>query len=219
MGKTRVLIADEEGIVRAGLRLLLEAFPDIEVIGEADDGPQAVEKAVDLRPDILIIDVSRPGCRGLEATRELRRRAPDVRVLALTASAEDYLFPALKAGAAGYLTKEAEPQELQLAIRSLSRGHSFLSPAITKPVISGYLRCHADGDSSSDRYRVLTLREREVLHLAVQGRTNREMAQAMRLSVKTVEKHRANLMAKLGLHDRGELLRYAADHGLIATIP
>lgn len=219
MGNTRVLIADEEGIVRAGLRLLLEALPGIDVIAEADDGPQAVEKAVQLHPDILIIDVSRPGCRGLEATRELRRRAPEVRVLALTARAEDYLFPALKAGVAGYLTKEAEPQELHLAIRSLSRGHAFLSPAVTKPVVNGYLRCHVDGDPLNDRYHALTVREREVLHLVAQGQTNREIAHTMRLSVKTVEKHRANLMANLGLHDRGELLHYAAQRGLIAAIP
>jgi two-component system response regulator NreC len=213
MNKTRVLIADQEGIVRAGLRLLLDAFPDVEVVAESDDGSEAIERAVKLLPDVLMIDVSRPGSRGLDVTRKLRRRAPAVRVLALTTQAEDYLLPALKAGVAGYVPKGAEPQELHLAIQALSRGHLFISPTVTRLVIGSYLRWH-DARRLGDRSQRLTVREREVLHLVGQGRTNREMAGALRLSIKTIEKHRANLMSKLSLRDRTELMRYAAQQGL-----
>jgi two-component system response regulator NreC len=211
MSKIRVLIADDHGIVRAGLRSLLEAQADMEVVGEASTGREAVDAACTLQPDVVLMDIGMPGMSGLEATRELRKRAPSIRVLALTIQeSEEYFFAMLKAGASGYILKEAEPQELLSALRAVYQGGAFLSPAVAKVVLEGYVtRPKADNPEG------LTVREGEVLRLAAQGHTNREIAESLCLSIKTVEKHRASMMDKLGLRGRQELIRYALRKGLI----
>lgn len=214
MDRIRVLIADDHGIVRAGIRSLLEAHEDIEVVGEAADGWEAVEQAIRLRPDVVLMDIAMPGLRGFEATREIRQRLPQVRVLALTVhDREEYFFAMLKAGASGYVLKEGEPEELLAAIRAAHQGDAFLSPAVTKAVLDDYL-ARRDEDRTDD-YDRLSLREKEVLQLVVEGKTTREIAEVLCLSVKTVEKHRSNMMKKLGLQSFHGLIKYAVRKGLI----
>jgi two-component system response regulator NreC len=214
--KIRVLIADDHGIVRAGIRSLLEGQADIEVIGEADSGSEAIEQATRLKPDVVLMDIAMGDLSGLEATREIKRRALPVRVLALTMhDREEYFFAMLKAGALGYVLKESEPDELLAAIRAVYHGEAFLSPAVTKAVLEDYLAQHSSQTRS--RYDSLTLREQEVLRLAAEGQTTRQMADRLHLSIKTVEKHRANMMRKLELHSLPELIKYAIRHGLIET--
>lgn len=210
MSKIRVLIADDHGIVRAGLRSLLEAEADMEVVGEATTGREAVEAACALQPDVVLMDIGMPGMSGLEATRELKKRAPAVRILTLTIQeSEEYFFAMLKAGASGYILKESEPQELLSALRAVHQGGAFLSPAVAKVVLEGYVTPKTSQPAG------LTEREGEVLRLAAQGYTNRQIAESVYLSIKTVEKHRASMMDKLGLHGRQELIRYALRKGLI----
>lgn len=214
MDKIRVLIADDHGIVRAGIRSLLEPHEDIEVVGEAADGWEAVDQAIRLRPDVVLMDIAMPGLRGLEATREIRQCLPDVRVLALTVhDREEYFFAMLKAGASGYVLKEGEPEELLAAIRAAHRGDAFLSPAVTKAVLEDYLMRR--GEELTSDYDRLTLREKEVLQLVAEGKTTREIAEVLCLSVKTVEKHRSSMMKKLGLQSFHELIKYAVRKGLI----
>ena len=214
MSKIRVLIADDHGIVRAGIRLLLEGHADIEVIGEASNGWAAIEQATRLQPDVVLMDIAMGDLGGMEATREIKVRAPHVNVLALTMhDREEYFFAMLQAGALGYVLKESEPDELLAAIRAVHRGEAFLSPGVTKAVLEDYLAQRTDKVKS--RYDSLTLREREVLRLAAEGKTTSAMASMLHLSVKTVEKHRASMMRKLELHSLPELIRYAIRKGLI----
>lgn len=214
MDRIRVLIADDHGIVRAGIRSLLEAHEDIEVVGEAADGWEAVEQAMRLKPDVVLMDIAMPGLRGFEATREIRERLPQVRVLALTVhDREEYFFAMLKAGASGYVLKEGEPEELLAAIRAAHQGDAFLSPAVAKAVLDDYL-ARRDEDRTDD-YDRLSLREKEVLQLVVEGKTTREIAEVLCLSVKTVEKHRSSMMKKLGLQSFHGLIKYAVRKGLI----
>jgi two-component system response regulator NreC len=214
VSKIRVLIVDDHGIVRAGIRSLLEDQADIEVVGEAGSGWKAVELALRLQPDVVLMDIAMGDLSGLEATQEIRERAPDVNVLALTMhDREEYFFAMLRAGALGYVLKESEPDELLAAIRAVHRGEAFLSPAVTKAVLEDYLAQHTDQPQPhSDS---LTLREQEVLRLAAEGKTTREMAEMLHLSVKTVEKHRASMMHKLGLQSLPDLIKYAIRKGLI----
>lgn len=214
MGKIRVLIADDHSIVRAGIRSLLEDQADIEVIGEASSGWEAIEQATHLQPDVVLMDIAMGDLSGLEATQEIRERAPEVNVLALTMhDREEYFFAMLKAGALGYVLKESEPDELLAAIRAVHSGEAFLSPSVTKAVLKDYLAQHT-GQAQS-RYDRLTLREKEVLRLTAEGKTAREMAEMLHLSMKTIEKHRASVMRKLELHNLSELIKYAIRKGLI----
>jgi two-component system response regulator NreC len=214
VSKIRVLIVDDHGIVRAGIRSLLEDQADIEVVGEAGSGWKAVELALRLQPDVVLMDIAMGDLSGLEATQEIRERAPDVNVLALTMhDREEYFFAMLRAGALGYVLKESEPDELLAAIRAVHRGEAFLSPAVTKAVLEDYLTQRTEqAQPHSDS---LTLREQEVLRLAAEGKTTREIAEMLHLSVKTVEKHRASMMHKLGLQSLPDLIKYAIRKGLI----
>lgn len=206
----RVLIADDHGIVRSGLRILLESHDGIEVIAEADNGVDARDLAIRERPDLAILDVKMPRLSGLEATREIREQAPDVAVLILSMHEEDrYLFEALKAGASGYVLKRAADSDLLEAIAAVRRGEPFLTPEAQQALIKDVL---GEGGSREDE---LTPREEEVVKLVAEAHTNKEIAALLGLSEKTVENHRANAMHKLGMRDRVELVRYAIRRGLI----
>jgi DNA-binding NarL/FixJ family response regulator len=206
----RILIADDHGIVRSGLRVLLERQEDIEVIGEASDGIEARDIAIREHPDLAILDVKMPRLTGLQATREIREQAPGVAVLILSMHDDErYLFEALKAGASGYVLKSQAHQDLLDAIRAVERGEPFLTPDAQLALIKDVLqRRREDGDD-------LTPRELEIVKLAAEAHTNREIAEMLGLSEKTVENHRANAMRKLGMRDRVELVRYAIRRGLI----
>jgi DNA-binding NarL/FixJ family response regulator len=214
MQSIRVLIADDQGIVRAGIRSLLEPHEDIRVVGEAADGWQAVEEAIRLEPDVLLMDISMPRLRGIEATSEIHQRLPQVRILALTVhDREEYFFAMLKAGGSGYVLKEGEPEELIAAIRAVYRGEAYLSPLVTRSVLDDYLGRR--GKEVTSAYDHLTLRQKEVLQLVVSGKTTREIAEILGLSVRTVEKHRSSMMKDLGLQNLPELMTYAMRKGLI----
>ena len=214
MRKIRVLLADDHTILRDGIRALLEDQQDIEVIGEAEDGQTAVKMAAQLDPDIVIMDIAMPLLNGLEATRHIRRDSPQVKVLILTMhDNEEYIRQVLAAGAFGYVLKDAAARDLLGAIRAVYNGESVLSPAITRLVIEDYLRW---GDiQPMDASNELTSREREVLQLIAEGYTNKEIAEILCLSIKTIQSHRMNLMSKLDLHDRGELIKYAIQKKII----
>ena len=206
----RVVIADDHGIVRSGLRLLLEQQPDIEVVGEAADGAEARDLAIAERPDLAILDVKMPKLTGLQATREIREQAPDVAVLILSMHDDErYLFEALKAGASGYVLKRQADEDLLDAVRAVQRGEPFLTPDAQRALIKDVL------ERGPDQADELTPREQEVVKLVAEAHTNREIAEILHLSEKTVESHRANAMRKLGMRDRVELVRYAVRRGLI----
>ncbi len=211
----RVLLAEDHTIVRKGLRSLLEGEAGIEVIGEAEDGREAIEKVQQLLPDVVLMDITMPGLNGLEATRQIKKRFPEVKVVILTVHAnEEYIFQILRAGASGYVVKRAAPTELLSAIRAAYRGDSFLSPSISRKVIEEYVR-QADAMAEKDSYDKLTNREREVLQLIAEGHSNREIAELLHISVKTVETHRAHLMDKLDIHSTAGLTQYAMRKGVI----
>jgi DNA-binding NarL/FixJ family response regulator len=208
--KTRILLVDDHSVVRQGFRMILSAQPDLEVIGEAGDGLQAVERVGELQPDLVVMDVSMPGLNGIEATRRIMEIAPRCRVLALSMHRDAvYVREILRAGARGYLLKDAFDQDLVNAIRSIAQGQAYLSPAISDAVLSDY-RKHV-----TDPIDLLTSREREVLQLIAEGQTNKEIATRLNLSVYTVEAHRGRIMEKLNLHSTGELVRFALRKGLI----
>jgi DNA-binding NarL/FixJ family response regulator len=212
--KTRVLVADDHTIVRQGLRAVLEREPDIEVVGEAADGREAVRKAVALVPDIVVMDVSMPALNGLEATARIVREVPRVNILALTMhSSEEYVYSFLKAGAKGYLLKESAASDLVEAIRAVRFGGTYLHPTISVKVINEYLKL-PDPRSRSGQLALLTEREREVLQLIAEGHTNKGIADLLSLSVKTVEAHRSRVMEKLKIHNVAGLTRYAISRGI-----
>lgn len=216
MARIRVLLAEDHTIVRKGLRSLLDDEADIQVIGEAEDGRQAVEEVERLLPDVVLMDITMPGLNGLEAARRIKKRFPEVKVVVLTMHAnEEYIFQVLRAGASGYLVKQAAPAELVWAIQAVHRGDSFLSPSISRKVIEDYTR-RAEATEVRDSFDRLTGREREVLQLIAEGHTNREIAELLHLSAKTVETHRAHLMGKLDIHNVAELTQYAIRRGVIA---
>lgn len=214
MSKIRVLIADDHCIVRAGIRSLLAGQANIEVVGEASSGWEAIELATQLHPDVVLMDIVMGDLSGLVATQEIKERVPEVKILALTMyEREEFFFAMLKAGALGYVLKGSEPNELLTAIEVVYRGEPFLSPSVTKSVLEDYL---AQGiDHPQSRYEALTLREKEVLYLTAEGKTTREMADMLHLSTKTVEKHRAKVMQKLDLQNLSELIKFAIRKGLI----
>jgi len=215
--KTRVLVADDHTIVRQGLRAILESEPDIEVVGEAADGFEAVKKAAALAPDVVVMDVSMPRLNGLEATARIVRERPDTKVVALTMhSSEEYVYSCLKAGAQGYLLKESASSELVQAIRVVRAGGTYLHPSISVQVVSEYLK-RPDPRARLGAADILTSREREVLQLIAEGHTNKEIGTLLTLSVKTVEAHRTRIMEKLKIHNVAGLTRYAITRGITPT--
>ncbi|MGI8729866.1 MAG: response regulator [Solirubrobacteraceae bacterium] len=207
----RVLIADDHGIVRGGLRLMLERKADIEVVAEAGDGVEAVALALRERPDICVLDVQMPGLTGLQATVEIRAQAPEIAVLILSMHDDErYLYEALQAGAAGYVLKREADTVLVDAVRAVGRGEPFMTNAAERSLVREWM-----ADDSTGPDEPLTLREREVLKLIAEANTNREIGELLHLAEKTVESHRANLLRKLGMRDRVELVRYAIRRGLI----
>jgi two-component system response regulator NreC len=210
----QVLIADDHAVLRAGLRMLLEAQPDMTVVGEAADGEEAVAQVEDLRPDVVLLDLSMPGSGGLDVIRRIKVAHQDAAVLVLTMhDDESYLRRALEAGSAGYVLKRAADTELLAAIRAVSRGGAYLHPEHARGLLQGQHR--EPKLAPDDSYEALSPREREALRLIALGHTNREIASILRLSVGTVEVHRARAMAKLGLTSRAALVRYALRRGLL----
>ena len=207
----RVLIADDHGVVRSGLRLLLDRQPELEVVAEAADGAEAVELALKHRPDLCVLDVSMPKRTGLQAAREIRAQDPAIAVLILSMHDDErYLFEALKAGAGGYVLKAEADTDLVDAVRAVLRGEPFLTNAAEQRYVREWMADDATGPSEP-----LTPREQEVLKLIAEAHTNREIGEVLHLSEKTVESHRGNLLRKLGMRDRVELVRYAIRRGLI----
>ena len=214
MHKVRILLADDHTILRDGIRALLEDEPDMLVIGEAEDGRTAVKLACQLKPDVVLMDIAMPLLNGLEATRQIKRECPQVNVLILTMHEnEEYIRQVLASGAMGYILKDAAARELLAAIHAVQRGEAVLSPAITRLVIENYLRW---GDlQKEDNPHGLSPREREVLQLIAEGYSTRQIAEILCISIKTVQAHRTNLMSKLDLHDRGDLIKYAIQRKII----
>ena len=213
--KIRLVVADDHPVVRAGLRKLLEAHDNMEIVGEAVDGSAALRCAGELRPDIVIMDITMGETNGLAATRRIRRRFPETKVLVLTMhDDEEYVRQALEAGATGYVLKSAVDTELVVAIRAVQRGEVFLYPFFTR-VLLGDLGKEADSASPGDTYELLSNREKQVLRLVALGDTNRQIAEQLSLSVKTIETYRARMMEKLGLKSRSALVRYALLRGLL----
>jgi len=214
MSLIKVLLAEDHTIVRKGIRALLDGVIDIEVVGEAENGREAVEKVGRLLPDVVLMDNTMPLLNGLEATRQIKKQFPQIIVLILTMHTdEEYIFQFLQAGASGYLIKKTAPKELVSAIKAVYRGDSFLSPSISKKVIEEYLR-HVEEAKKPDNYTQLTDREREVLQLIVEGFSNKEIAEQLHLSIKTIGNHRLNLMEKLDLHNVSDLTKYAIRKGI-----
>lgn len=215
MPKIRVLIADDHAIVREGIRLILALHDDIEVVGEAADGSEAIDKIGKLSPEVVLMDIAMPGLGGLEATLEVTKMRPESKVLVLTQYDDaEYIYRFLKAGAAGYVLKKAVGTELVSAIRAVSQGKSFLDPAIVDKVVKGFLE-KPDVAESEILYDSLSDREKQVLKLVAEGHTSRQIADVLSLSIKTVMTHRLNLMEKLAIHNRAELIKYAIRKGLI----
>ena len=215
MKRIRVLIADDHALLRDGIRALLSIYDDIEVVGEAEDGLEAIEKAGELNPDVVLMDIAMPRLGGLEATLELRQRRYPTKVLVLTQyDNKGYIFTMLNAGAAGYILKKAAGTELVSAIRAVHSGESFLHPAVAKAVVDRYVAERA-GEGPESLYEQLSDREKEVLKLLAEGRSNREIAELLSLSAKTVMAHRANIMEKLDIHNRTELVKFAIRVGLV----
>lgn len=211
-----VLLVEDHAVVRAGLKMLLNAEPDIEVVGEAEEGSQAVQRARELQPALVLLDISLKGVNGLEAARQINKCCPQTRILMLTMHQnEEYFFQALQAGALGYIPKSAPDTEVLAAIRTVAAGQSYLHPSVAGFLISDYLERVRTGEHTGT-YETLTDREREILQLVASGYSNREIAEHLHISAHTVHNHRIRLMEKLGIHDRMELLKYALRHGLIS---
>lgn len=206
----RVLLADDHAMVRKGFRLILEAQPDMEIAGEAGNGREAVELAEKLHPDVVVMDVAMPELNGIEATRRLASSSPHTRVLALSMHKDSvYVREILRAGARGYLLKDSIDTDLISAVRAVAKGDGYISPGVSDAVLTDYRR-HV-----TDPLDLLTSREREVLQMIAESKTNKEIAASLNLSIYTVEAHRGKIMEKLNLHSTGELVRFAVRHGLI----
>ncbi|GAB4471775.1 MAG: response regulator transcription factor [Anaerolineales bacterium] len=212
--RIKVLLADDHTILRDGIRSLIEDEPDMEVVGEAEDGITVIKLAETLQPDVILMDIAMPLLNGLEATRQIRKNNPRAKILILTMHEnEEYIRQVLAAGAMGYILKDAAARELLGAIRAVNKGEVVLSPAITRLIVTDYLRW---GDlTAQDTSDGLTDRERQILQLIAEGYTNKQISEILTISVKTVQAHRLNLMKKLDLHDRGELIKYAIQKKII----
>ncbi len=214
--KRRIVIAEDYTILREGLRALVSSDPDLEVVAEAADGKDAIQCVEKLTPDLLLVDLSMPRINGVDAIREVKNRCPETKVVALTVhKAEEYVIAALEAGADGYVLKDASHPELMMAIQTVLDGKRYLSPGISERIIQGYLEGRKREKPVSS-WDTLTRRERQVMKLIAEGYKNREIADYLCVSVKTVEKHRANLMQKLDLHNASALTALAMEKGLIA---
>jgi DNA-binding NarL/FixJ family response regulator len=215
--KTRILLADDHALVRRGLRLVLDAEPDLEVVGEAGNGAEAIQLALGIEVDLAILDISMPRMTGLQAVAELRRRKPGLRMLILSMHEnERYLYESLKAGASGYVLKSVADRDLVEACRAAMRGEAFLYPGAETSLIRDFLRqARAAAEGESVREDPLTAREQEVVKLIAESYSTRQIADALVISEKTVDRHRTNILEKLGMHDRVELTRYAIRQGLV----
>jgi two-component system response regulator NreC len=215
MAPIRILLAEDHTLVRKGIHSLLAEQPDIEVVGEASTGYEAIAAAEKLKPDIVLMDINMPELNGLEATRQIRKLHPDIKVVVLTMYGnEEYVLQLLQAGAAGYVVKQSIPAELITAIYAVESGDAFLSPSVSKSVIEEYLR-HAPTETQVENFDRLTDREREVMQLLVEGYSTREIADKLFISTKTVGVHRTNLMEKLELKTLPDLVKYALRKGII----
>ncbi len=216
MAKIKVVIADDHAVVREGIKMILSREPDIEIVGEASNGQEALELVGKGKPAVVVMDISMPEMGGIEATKRVKETWPKVNVLALTMHEdESYVFQLLKAGASGYVLKRGAAQDLVQAIRSAARGEAFLYPSVARSVLSDYLKRVESGEDERKRYDGLTEREREILALIAEGLSNQEIAQKLYISIKTVQTHRTHIMEKLDLHNRAQLVRYAIRKGLI----
>ncbi|MFI4940501.1 MAG: response regulator [Burkholderiales bacterium] len=214
-GKRRIMIVENHTLLRAGLRMLLAQDEDLEVVGESDNGRDAIKMAIKLMPHLILTDLNMPGMNGIEATRAIKMLLPDTKVLVLTVhKTDEYIHESLKAGADGYILKDATHNELSVAIHSILNGKTYLSPDISEKVINGYLK-PGGLTSVASAWDTLTFREREILKLVAEGHANKHIAEFLSLSVKTVEKHRSNLMKKLNLHNASNLTAYAIEKGLL----
>jgi two-component system, NarL family, response regulator NreC len=216
MARIRILLADDHTVMRRGLRLLLEQQADFQVVGEADDGRQAVELAASLHPDVAVLDIGMPLLNGIEAARQIVTATPAIAIVMLSMhSDETYVLRALKAGAKGYLLKNSAEADLIQAVRAIAEGKSFFSPAIGRMLLEDYMR-QVSKHEVEDSYDLLTPREKEILQLVAEGKTNKEIANLLKLSVYTVESHRGNVLEKLNLHSVPELILYAVRKGIIS---
>ncbi|HVZ86626.1 MAG TPA: response regulator transcription factor [Polyangia bacterium] len=215
----RVLLADDHALVRAGIRSLLVAIPDVESVIEAGDGHQALALLLEQRPDVALIDIGMPGLNGLELAARVGREAPATRLVIVSMhGTPSHVAQALRAGVSGYVLKDAAADELPVLLRAVSRGETYLSPAISKQVVEGYLgRAPPPGLSEADGLSILTSRQREILQLVAEGKSTKEIAQLLDLSIKTVETHRGQIMDRLGIHDLAGLVRYAVRTGLVSS--
>lgn len=214
--RIRILIADDHAILRQALRQLLEAHPEVEVVGDASSGREAVSATEKLMPDVVLMDMVMPGLNGLEATRQIRKRAPKTRVLILTGYMEDeQIISALRAGASGYVVKRSDTEELLLGIQAVHRGNTYFSSAISDGDAVNQYMWQAKKEDGKAGYELLTSREREVLQLIAEGYSNQRIAQELFISVKTVEAHKAHIMSKLHARNRTDLIRYALRKGLV----
>jgi DNA-binding NarL/FixJ family response regulator len=213
-GPKRIMLIEDHTLLRAGLCALLTQEEDFEVAGEFDNARDAIRSIASLSPDLVMMDLSMPGMNGIEAINEIKQRFPSLRILVLTLHrAEEYIHESLRAGADGYILKDASHDELRIAIRSVLNGKTYLSPDVSAKVVTGYLG--KNKESASTPWSTLTHREREVLKLVAEGHPNRYVAEFLSLSIKTVEKHRSNLMRKLNLHNASMLTAYAIEKGLV----
>jgi two-component system response regulator NreC len=213
--KISLLLVDDHAVVRVGLRMLLESEPDIEIVGEAESASEALKQVGRFLPDVVLMDIGLPDLSGIDATREIRRLSPETAVIALTIHEdEEYFFKMLEAGASGYVPKRAAPQELLTAIRAAAQGEVYLYPSLAKLLVRDYLH---QGDAAREQRTLdgLTSREEEILTLLADGASNAEIADALTISPKTVARHRENIMRKLNLHSRSELVKYAIRKGII----
>ncbi len=215
MSRTRLMLADDHTIVRQGLRKILEEIPEWEVVAEASNGREAVQQALEARPDVAVLDIGMPQLNGIEATRQIAKRRPEIGVLILSMHADEaYVVQALQAGARGYLLKDSADADLIRAVTAVARGKSFFSPAVAKVMLDDYVRRLADR-GITDRYDSLSEREREIFQLIAEGRANKEIAELLGVSLSTVETHRAHIMEKLDLHSAAEVVLYAVRKGVI----
>ena len=214
MEQIRLIVADDHALIRAGFRSLLQSIPGFEVVGEASDGQQALELVAQLRPNVLLTDIAMPLMNGLALAERVAKEFPEVRVIIVSMHAnEEFVGQAVRAGTAGYLLKDADAKELQFAINSVVRGETYLTPAVSKQMMTSYMQLIGEGRSTTSD--PLTPRQREILRLIAEGQTTKGIARALEISVKTVETHRAQIMERLGIHDIPGLVRHAMRSGLV----
>ncbi|MBL3600929.1 MAG: response regulator transcription factor [gamma proteobacterium endosymbiont of Lamellibrachia anaximandri] len=212
----RVVIAEDHTILRAGLKSLLEGTTDYSVVGEAENGREAIRCVADKKPDLAIMDLNMPSMNGMDAVQEIRKRFPETKILVLTVhNAEEYVLASLNAGANGYILKDATHSELLVAVERVMNGKTYLSPDITDKVVQGYLVGQKNSEPATE-WDTITKREKQILKLVAEGHTNKSMAEFLCISIKTVEKHRANLMKKLDLHNASALTTYALNKGIVS---